>query len=123
MELTHNYKQQATFTRLRTQYKHILGSFISQHSEVFEALSRGGTPHGGNWLPTNRPETTTKSVDSIREKMAAVQQQLDVLTRQLTRLSNEMGELERASKNRMPTPIAGESSEIGINRFRATPVN
>lgn len=109
MELTHTYKNKDTLTGLRTSFQQIILLFISKHVEVFEALTRGGTPYGGNWLPVSpaKPQRTSLAPE---EQIVAIQQQIGELSQQVTVLSDQMNARQ---KKVAPT------EEIGINRFRA----
>lgn len=109
MELTHTYKNKVTLTGLRASFHQIILSFIRKHVEVFEALTRGGTPYGGNWLPVSpaKPQQTNLAPE---EQIVAIQRQIGELSQQVAVLSDQIN----ARQNQV-----APTEEIGINRFRA----
>lgn len=122
MELTHSYKRQAAFTRLRSLLKEYIIRFINHNPEAFEALSRAGSPFGGNCLPMNQDSTSPKTVGATQQ-LACIQQQLEVLTSQVAQLTELVSAAQTTLAVRpakpMQAPSAAWSKQIGIERFRA----
>ncbi|ADB42322.1 hypothetical protein [Spirosoma linguale] len=54
MEPIYNNIGQTDTTSLRASLQKSVLAFITQHADVFEALSRTQTPFGGSFLVTNR---------------------------------------------------------------------
>ncbi|MFD1142881.1 hypothetical protein ACFQ4C_17275 [Larkinella insperata] len=96
----------------KTPFFASLLSFIDRHDGVFESLSRQATPFGGNWLPENR---RALNAQATQEQLTTLQQQVDGLTKEITRLRAQNNALAAQSENR--------KTEIGINRFRALRAN
>lgn len=123
MELTHSYKRQAAFTRLRSLLKEYLIRFINQNPEAFEALSRAGSPFGGNCLPMSQGSTSSKIPEATQQQLACIQQQLEVLTNQVAQLAELVSSTQNTaalhSGKTSQESSKAWSKQIGIDRFRA----
>ena len=114
MNLIHSYKREATDNSLVSLIKQFVIRFINEHPDVFEALSRSGSPFGGNCFPVRQYAADLDSVAVTRKEIARVQSQLEALTDQVARLNDRIDSAQ--------TPAKSESApekQIGINRFRA----
>ncbi len=122
MELTHNYKRQATFERLSTLIKQHLVRFINQNPTVFEALSRSGAPFGGSVLPVSQTTKSLKPFEATQEELVRIQQQLDALTRQVAQLTTQVNSSQSVAETRSVKRMqesSAPSKQIGIYRFWA----
>ncbi len=108
--------------RLRSLLKEYIIRFINQNPEAFEALSRAGSPFGGNCLPMNQDAISLKPVEATQQ-LACIQQKLEALTSQVAQLTELVGATQPMSAVRpakpMQAPSAAWSKQIGIERFRA----
>lgn len=119
MELTNNYSDKANATGLRPLVKRIIMKFVNQHSGVFEALSRMGTPYGDNCLPSRKATAGQSPPDE--DQLGYFRHQLDTLNSQVARLNEKVDSI-RPVENFTKTihrRSAVKANEIGINRFRA----
>ncbi len=66
MEFTHSYIHKANTTSTRALIGPMLLRFINKNASVFEALSRQGSPFGGNCSPANHSPGTPVSVGTTR---------------------------------------------------------
>ncbi|KAB7732563.1 hypothetical protein F5984_00990 [Rudanella paleaurantiibacter] len=122
MELTQQYKH----TRLTPNaVGHRLSTFVNNNKAVFEALSRVGSPFGGNVAPaqTSRPATASESMAPptehvIGEPLVHLQRQLDQLSRTVAQLNRQLEHIQRATASQ-PGETGRPTKLIGINRFRA----
>lgn len=109
---------------MRTWLRTFITRTVSQQAETFEALTHGGTPFGGNWLP-GLHTLSSQSPVTTRNSVLSMQQQLNELTQQVARLNDQV----KAIRSSSPSPTTSRSGtasretsgakEIGINRFRA----
>jgi TolA-binding protein len=129
MELTHTYNSnKATSKPHQPALRQSLTAFLNKNTNVFEALTRGGAPFGGNWLPIQVRVTRAKTTKATSDSVAQLQQQLDELIHKVSTLSDQINGLQQATKapiemNRKqanePVQPVTRPKQIGINRFRA----
>ncbi|RYF77855.1 MAG: hypothetical protein EOO39_02945 [Cytophagaceae bacterium] len=124
MELTHNYKRQATSSSLRSLFTQRIVRFVTKNPDVFEAFARTGAPFGGSasLVPTHRP-VELQPTQATQADLAQIQAQLQTLTQQVAQLhfvlnGSQRGPQEQpVDKTRKTTITPGKL--IGIDRFRA----
>lgn len=112
MKQTHTRNSEATAHTFR-QY---VSTFINEHAQVFEALTRQATPFGGNLLPADRVATAPQSAETIG-------QQVDELARTVTQLNERVRSIQSLSDTILRqsdgvSQLPSSKNDIGINRFK-----
>ena len=95
-----------------------LSSFVEQNAGVFQALTRHGLPHGGNWLSDSEPDTLPK-MELTAETMVEVERELDDIILRLSQLSSSLENGQSAGASRNMPGAGNRPTEIGIERFRS----
>ncbi|WP_375444953.1 hypothetical protein [uncultured Fibrella sp.] len=122
MELTHSYTSQVAFSRLRSSLKQSITRFVNQNPDVFEAISRTGTPFGGSTRPA-RQATDATIGQPTQQELALMQRQLNELTEQVAQLTSKLNASQPALPERLldgtRKPSMAPGKQIGIDRFWA----
>jgi hypothetical protein len=118
MERTNTYINQFTSLNQRTSLRERVSSFIEQHAGVFQALTRQGLPHGGNWMPASQPDAL-QPLELTAETMIEVERELDGIILRLAQPSNSLGQSAGSTQSQAGKRSVGQTGEIGIDRFRS----
>ncbi len=118
MKATNTYIDQFASFNQRTSFRERISSFVEQHAGVFQALTRHGLPHGGNWMPVAQPDSSPSS-ELTAEMMIDVERELDDIIRRLAQLSSSLSQSAGSTQSQVGNRSAGRTSEVGIDRFRA----
>lgn len=118
MKRTNTYINQFSALNQRTPIRERVSSFIEQHTGVFQALARHGTPYGGNWMPAAQPDSLQLK-ELTAETMVDVERELDDIILRLSQLNNSLGQQNDLTQGQVGNRSVGQTNEIGIERFRA----
>ncbi len=113
MKPTYTHTNNNTNTNTNTSFEHRLFAFINRHADAFEAMARGSTPFGGNWLPERHYVSQDKQGGRTWQPVSPVAHRAVGWTRWVSRLGGKGSGISPVSRSSVNT------NDIGINRFRS----
>jgi|GEM_PF-1742718 len=108
----HDNRLEATWTSICTFLRQYSSGIVKQHVPTFESLTRSATPFGGNVLAGAYAQSRTRMYLSQTE----IRDQVDRLTREITRLNTRIASMDATTQSQQPNPH--QTPSVGIDRFR-----
>lgn len=111
----HDNRLEATWTSICTFLRQYSSGMSKRYSPIFESLARAATPFGGNVLAGAHEQARTRLFLSQQE----IREQVDRLTREITRLNAQVSAAGRLDKSGEARPARStDSHSVGLDRFR-----
>ena len=118
MELTQTYHNKATFPdQHQSSVKKFLAAVVRKHTQVFQSLTRGGTPFGGTIRSDDAYAGAMVTAENTAlARLTHLQQQVHKLSQTISQLSDQIDTQLSAEST---IQQANSAKPIGLNRFRA----